>query len=255
MPATSKPATICEGRRSATPDSPLDHVEAAFRLLVTGPRPLAVHGSRIGHGLPQRPILLDELRYMLRHPSASAARDPAWREVVRRAQAGKPEWTIAAVALALPGLRRLAGQLTRGYDGDPADLDAEILTAFVEALKTIDPDRPRIALRLWRAARRAGIKLRHADAPYGGRHVLVEDSAVPPRPFGHPDFVLADAVRQQVITAAEAGLIGVTRLENLPLLEAARQLGISYQAAKLRRWRAEARLVNAIQNSQLNGPA
>jgi hypothetical protein len=34
-------------------DSPLDHVEAAFRLLVTGPTPLTVHGERIGHGLPR----------------------------------------------------------------------------------------------------------------------------------------------------------------------------------------------------------
>jgi hypothetical protein len=238
--------TRCPGPRSAAADSPLDHVEAAFRLLVTGPGPLTVHGARIGHGLPRRPIPVDELRCILRHPSSSAARDPAWREVIRLTRTGQPEWTIAAVALALPGLRRLAGQLARGYDGDPADLDAEMLTAFLDALKCIDPDRSRIALRLWRAARSAGIKLRHADALHAGRHTPAEESSLPPRPYGHPDFVLADAVRQDVITAAEAELIGATRLEGLALADAADNLEISYNAAKNRRWRAETRLVEAI---------
>jgi len=245
--------TRCLGARSAAADSPLDHVEAAFRLLVTGSTPLAVHGDRIGHGLPRRPIPVDELRCILRHPSSSAARDPAWREIIRLTRTGQPEWTIAAVALALPGLRRLAGQFSRGYDGDPADLDAEILTAFLETLKSIDPDRPRIALRLWRAARRAGLQLRHADAPYGARHTPAEESSVPPQPCGHPDFVLASAVRQGVITGEEADLIGRTRLEEVPLLEIARELGVSYNAAKNRRWRAEARLVQAIRDAQVTG--
>lgn len=253
MPATRKTTTRCQGWRSAASDSPLDQAEAAFRLLVTGPDPLTIDGAVIGCGLPRRRIPLDELGCMLRHPSASAARDPAWRQIIQHARTGRPEWAIAAVALALPGLRRLAGHLARGYDGDPADLDAELLTAFLEALQSIDPDKPRIALRLWRAARRAGIRLRHADAPYGSRHAPAEDSAAPPPPAGHPDFVLADAVRQGVITTAEADLIGTTRLEGVRLTEAAHRLGISYEAARLRRWRAETRLVEAIREDRLSG--
>jgi hypothetical protein len=128
-----------------------------------------------------------------------------------------------------------------------------MLTAFLGALKDTDSDRPRIALRLWRAARSAGIKLRHADAPYGTRHTPAEESSIPPRPCGHPDFVLADAVRQGVIASEEADLIGRTRLERIPLLEIAHELGISYNAAKNRRWRAEARLVAAIKEGRVNG--
>jgi hypothetical protein len=111
--------------------------------------------------------------------------------------------------------------------------------------------RPRIALRLWRAARRAGLQHRHADAPYGARHTPAEESSVPPRPCGHPDFVLADAVRRGVITSEEADLIGRTRLEDVTLLAIARELGILYNAAKNRRWRAEARLVQAIRDEQV----
>jgi hypothetical protein len=40
-------------------------------------------------------------------------------------------------------------------------------------------------------------------------------SAPPPRPWGHPDLVLAAAVTAGAITAAEAALIGATRLEGI----------------------------------------
>jgi hypothetical protein len=245
----SAPSTT---RCPASAGSPLDQVEAAFRLLTTGPDPLAIDGAAAGHGLPARPVPLAELARLLRSPSMSAARDPAWRQVIANARSGKPEWTVAAAGLALPGLRKLAGSLARGWHGDPADLDAELLTALLEALRALDPDRPRIALRLWRAARSAGIRLRHADAACGGRHVPAEESSAPPPPAGHPDFVLADAVRQEVITAGEAALIGATRLEDVTLTAAAGQLGICYETAKVRRWRAETRLAAAIRAGQLS---
>ncbi len=39
--------------------SVLDCAEDAFRLLTTGPAPLAVPGLQIGHGLPARSVPLD----------------------------------------------------------------------------------------------------------------------------------------------------------------------------------------------------
>ena len=59
---------------------------------------------------------------------------------------------------------------------------------------------------------------------------------------GHPDFVLARAVAEKVITADEAELIGSTRLEDHPLATAAAQRGLSYAAAAQARRRAEHRL-------------
>ncbi len=72
---------------------PFDRVETSFRLLTTGPRPLALDGRQVGHGLPARPIPLDELRARLLHPSTSfAARDAAMAVLLARAgrRVGRP---------------------------------------------------------------------------------------------------------------------------------------------------------------------
>ena len=67
---------------------PFDAAEAAFRLLCTGPQPLALHASKVAAGLPDRPVPLDELRVLLLHPSTGArARNQVWAELVRRARA------------------------------------------------------------------------------------------------------------------------------------------------------------------------
>jgi hypothetical protein len=240
--------------RYARPSSPLDSADFAFRALTEGPEPLSVDGRRISKELPQRHIPLDELkRELLRASTSPAARDAAWAQLVSHARQRGPSWVIGAVGVAMPGLRRAAGRLTRGYHADSADIDAEVLTGFLAALRTVDITQPRIALRLCWAAYRAGARLRYADAAFASRHVDPVWPAVPPRPWGHPDFVLADAVAKKVITAAQAELIARTRLEDLELHDAARELGISYAAAKMRRLRAERRLVEAIRSGKVGG--
>ncbi|WP_433494893.1 hypothetical protein ACQP26_03190 [Micromonospora sp. CA-248089] len=62
-------------------------------------------------------------------------RDVVRRELIRRARRDGPAWVITAVALAPPALRRYAGRLHTGWAGDAHDLDAEILTAFLTALR------------------------------------------------------------------------------------------------------------------------
>ena len=71
-------------------------------------------------------------------------------------------------------------------------------------------------------------------------------SAAPPRPWGHPDLVLAAAVRASVICAADAELISATRLGDTDLAEAAERLGLSYWACHKRRRRAESALVEWV---------
>ncbi|MGE6738443.1 hypothetical protein ACQKIP_47180, partial [Streptomyces sp. NPDC059900] len=64
----------------------------------------------------------------------------------------------------------------------------------------------------WAAYRRALAALYEAlDAPAPVAHGF--RSAPPKPPWGHPDFVLARAVRVGVLTRTEADLIGRTRLE------------------------------------------
>jgi DNA-directed RNA polymerase specialized sigma24 family protein len=227
--------------------SPLDSADAAFRLLTRGPQPLAVDGRRIGGALPPRRIPLDELKRLLLRPSAGPrTRDAAWTVLAVRARRRGPSWVVGAVGVALPGLRRAAGKLARGYTGDPADIDAEVLVGFLAALRSADISRPAIALRLRWAAYRAGAAFRYADTADGARHAAPIWATAPPRPWGHPDFVLADAVAQGVISAADAELIAATRLENIPLIQAARDLDVPYDTARMRRSRAETRLAQAI---------
>ena len=235
--------------------SPLDAADFAFHALTEGPAPLALDGRSVSAELPQRPVPLDELkRVLLRLSTGPAARDAAWEELVTRARRCGPSWVIGAVGVALPGLRRAAGRLTRGYHGDTADIDAEVLTGFLAALQTVDLAQPRIALRLCWAAYRAGARFRYADAALADRPADPVSPAAPPRPWGHPDFVLADAVAKKVIKAGEAELIARTRMEDLRLEDAARELGISYAAVKMRRLRAERRLADAIRSGEVGSP-
>src|SRR5213076_8165 len=142
------------------PSSPLDAAQRAFELLVCQPASLAFDG-RPFIGLPEQLLPLDELRELLLLPqTAVPVRDAVWRELVTRARRDGPAWMVAVVGIAMPGLRRMAGVLAAGWRGDAADLDAELLVGFVERLKVVDLDEPRICGRLIDAGVRAARKVR-----------------------------------------------------------------------------------------------
>lgn len=67
--------------------------------------------------------------------------------------------------------------------------------------------------------------------------------APPAAQGGHPDLVLADAVEAGVITAAEAELIGATRLGDVPLRQLAGPSETAYDALQKQRRRAELELL------------
>lgn len=233
---------------------PLDVARSAFAWLVTGPDPVSVDG-RLFDGLPDRGVPLDELRDRLLHRRCpQQVRDAVWSHLVEQARAGSRAglaavggtWTLAAVGVALPALTGVAARLSARFAGDPSDIHASVLAGFVAELPVVALDRPRILLRLRWAAYRAGMAcVRDAlDSPSPVGALAGEFSSTPPpTPIGHPDFVLARAVGEGAITAAEAELIAVTRLEQTSLIEAASGRGMSYEAAKRARLRAEARLV------------
>jgi hypothetical protein len=237
---------------------PLDVLDASFRLLAAGPEPLAVHASRLAAGLPDRLVPVDELRVLLLHPATGgAARNAVWAELVRRARSGDPAWTVAVCGMALPGLRRAAGALAAGYRCDPADLQAEVLAGFLAELRALDVDELEavpLASRLCWAARRAGEKLARADAGWNARRRDLEghDKAPAAAAAGHPDFVLAAAVRRGILTRAQAELIGRSRLEGVPLRVIAAEAGITHTALCNRRKRAETVLAAAIADGLLD---
>ena len=234
----------------------LDAADAAFRLLCAGPRPLSLHASRLAAGLPDRPVPLDELRVLLLHPATGTrARNAVWAELVRRARSGDPAWVLGLTGMALPGLRRAVASLAPLCYGDPADLQAEVLTGFLAAMRALDPgdlEQVPLASRLYWAARRAGQKLAWADAGHAARRAgLDERGDAPDPPQGHPDFVLAAAVRKGVLTPGQAELIGLSRLEGVPLSQIAAGTGISHSALCNRRKRAEKAIAAAIKSGFL----
>ncbi|MFK4043165.1 hypothetical protein ACI2LC_45830 [Nonomuraea wenchangensis] len=242
---------------------PLDVAEYAFHLLMRGPDPLSVDGAALGQGLPARPIPMDELRMILLHPSCSRTiRDDVWRHLIDQARTHRGAWTVSAVALALPMLRRLVTALTtkihpkqgdRPARADREDLEAEVLTAYMEALARVKLAWSHPVLRLSRLTQFAVLR---AYAPQ--RPALLADPDLIDRPeerqhalaypAGHPDLLLAQAVAQGVITELEAELIGFTRLEDISLSSYCRRRGLLYCTTLKRRQRAENALYQALFN-------
>lgn len=211
--------------------------------------PLDVRGF---DGLPERILPLDELRTVLLAAGTShQVRDVVWRELVIRARRDGPAWRVAAVGMAMPGLRRQAGLLAAGWRGDTHDLDAELLVGFMERLATVDLGEPRICGRLIDAGVRAARKIRDAESDTMLVRSSVPGPLLPIRPWDHPDLVLARAVATAVIDREEARLIAVTRLEDGTLARVAVELGITAQTASAWRARAEQRLQRAIGDGEL----
>ncbi|MFI5589380.1 sigma-70 family RNA polymerase sigma factor [Amycolatopsis sp. NPDC051758] len=237
-----------------------DIAHTAFEWLVTGPHPVALDGRPIP-GLPTRLVPLDELGSLLLDKDApQSLRDAAWAALVTRSRADGGTWTVACVGLALPWLVQVAARLTRSAQGEAHDIQAAVVTGFLEELTTVDLDRPRILVRLrWSAYRAGCAALRetlHAASPVGDasdeqmQELLAEcavpvsgfRSCPPPEPSAHPELALFAAVDAGVISAQEATLISATRFGELSLAEAAHARGQTYEAAKKTRQRAESRL-------------
>src|SRR6266542_1601564 len=209
--------------------------DIAFQTLVSAPRLLTLDCTVVGGvrgaelGLPQGPVELLWLRtWMLDHRDNYPARDAVWRELIDRA---------------------------RTLGGDPADLDNEILTGFLDALqRRVDLGESRLYTKLCWAGFRAGYAARYAHIP----EVHVEDldgdtSVVPHLPYGHPDLLLARAVAIKLIDQDDADLITATWLERKTIEQVARATGIDPAVLRMRRLRAGRRVGDAIVDGLLSG--
>ncbi|MFC6022711.1 hypothetical protein ACFP2T_41970 [Plantactinospora solaniradicis] len=233
------------------PSSPLAAAARAFTLLVQPPTHVGFDGRGF-EGLPDDILPLERLRTLLLSPQTGVeVRDAVWRELVIRARRDGPAWVVAAVGIAMPGLRHVAGALAAGWRGDTSDLDAELLVGFVARLKTIDLEPARICGRLIDAGLRAARKARDADSDAHLIHTDTPDPIAPIYPWDHPDLVLARAVAVGVLDADEANLIAATRLDNATLAQAAAGLGITPSLASSWRLKAERRLRDAIRDGDL----
>ncbi|MEU5001500.1 hypothetical protein [Streptomyces sp. NPDC021622] len=234
---------------------PLSIARQCFKALVRGPQPLALDCRTLA-GLPQGLVPLDELLDQLLHGHCPrATKDAVWSELVQRSRADGAIWTLACTGMALPALAKVSRRLATSYPGDPADVHAEVLTGFLGALPTIDLDRPRVLVRLkWAAYRRGFAALSEAlDAPTPAGPGF--ESAPPRPPWGHPDLVLARAVRSGVLTRTEAHLIGSTRLDKESVSDWACAHKATPAAVYKARRRAEHRLIAFIRDGIRTGGA
>jgi hypothetical protein len=244
------------------PDSPLDAVDAAFAKLTCEPEPLSLDLDQLSDpigddsALPGGVIALPALqRWLLKHPRAYTVRDAVWRELIRRARLDGPEWVIAATALAMPALRRYAGQLRTGWAGDAYDLDAEILTGFLSALRDrVDLVRPAPYAALCKAAWRAGHELRQRD---GAEAVPVEDlehvtgPRTPKRPYGHPDLLVRRAVQLGIVDACDEQPYIDLRLGRRAVEPIAARLGLATDTLRRRVERIDERIADALAEGML----
>jgi hypothetical protein len=153
---------------------------------------------------------------------------------------------VGLAGMLLPGLRCSAKPLIKVCPDKAADIESEMVTSLVRAVRQVAPGRSRLPSYLTWQAHTGARELVWAEMAECGRPAHHPVSAAPPQPWRHPDFVLANAVAHGVLCAEDADLIGDTRIGNLSLGRAAGELGITYAAASKRRTRAEAVLVEWI---------
>jgi hypothetical protein len=229
----------------------ITQADTHFALLVCQPAPLAFDGRGID-GLPDRMLPLDELRNLLVAGVPRPVQDAVWQQLAVAARSWGPAWVVGAVGVAVPGLTRMAARLSRGLPGQAEDIDSEILAGFLHALRTEDLDRPRLWLRLCWAAWRAGHAARKVEDTVELPADLPTGAGAPHRPYGHPDLLLGRAVAAGVITAAQADLIGSTRLGDVLVEQIAAEHGVAASVIRMRRKRAERTLVKALTRGELS---
>jgi hypothetical protein len=216
-----------------------------FLRSVCEPTTLWLDGAQFDD-LPDGRLLLIPLREVLLRPATTpGTRDAVWRELIGRARA-RESWLVAAIGMAMPGLRRAVRQLTIDVRGDRDDLESAVAEGFVTALHKVDLGDTSLCARLVTAARKAGAKQLHQDAAVDAAVWSQFASRAPRPPWGHPDFVLLDAVAAGVLSMQEARLIGATRLEHVPVADLAAELGLLTNTLVKRRRRAEERVRDAI---------
>ncbi len=256
--------TMTESTPTPWPTSHLQAADTAFAALTCEPNPLTLDcdalatATGVDCGLPTGKVPLTVLRdRLLADPDNYVARDIVWRELVTLARTGQPRWVIAAVGMAMPALIRIAGLLAAGHRGDAADIDNEILTGFLEALRnTLDLDTSAVYASLVYAGFRAGQKVRierRVYVPVDDIEHAVPGPGLPQLPYGHPDLLIERAAALGLIDHEDAQPWIDTRLARHSVPRIAHELGLPADLLRMRLSRADARIAHAVTAGLLSG--
>lgn len=236
------------------PTTPFSTLQNALELLLDGGGPPGSERAELIGMPPDDLSAAAATQRLLKADRATA--DDVWRGIVTRAREGDPAWTVIATGLALPGLATIRRRLCRDLPEEAADVEAEMLTAFLAELKTVPPATQALCPKLIYAARKAAQRhryrvLRHRHRTTG----LEEENVLAPLPSSDgPVTLLAAHVRNGILTHAQAELIARTRLENTSLTRAANDMGLTYITARRYRQRAQARIIEALPSRVMPEP-
>jgi DNA-directed RNA polymerase specialized sigma24 family protein len=186
------------------------------------------------------------LQRFLRNPTSAAESDAVLCALLARARQ-EPLAARVVLQMIAPGLKRLAGHmLTNAYERD--ELWSALLAAAWEQIRRypLKRRRRRVAANLLLDAMHAalaeiarrhpnGSELAAASSLQSAREVCASERDV--------DALLACAVRGGAVSDQEAEVILESRIDGVSLAEIACAQGVSYNTMKLRRQRAERRLL------------
>lgn len=236
-----------------TDASLLGVLETKFRALSAADMVLDL--QHIGH---RRQIIaqIRLVRQVLADPRTSYPdRDILWRDIVTFANYYRNDWHLAAVGMAMPGLRNAERTKLRPEPDERDDVQADLVTGFLRRLPTVDLRRRNICGRLIAAGIRAAILGREQRR----MHAAYTENSTNGIPIIQQPLPSPDDTVELIATWAEFNrlplhpderlLIQMTRLQGADLATAARRLGISVSAATERRRRAEHRLARHYQQT------
>ncbi|QUX30653.1 sigma-70 family RNA polymerase sigma factor [Nocardiopsis akebiae] len=177
---------------------------------------------------------------LLRHAPQEVT-DALWHRLFARSRAGEATWTVIAAGAMLPRMVVACSRYARVSSQHIPDVEAEMLTALLEQVRSLPLEASDVGARLWSAVANTANR-------YGYRHARDVYRCVEYNPNAHatdqaadgrgPVTVLADAVLTGALSPVEADLIARTRLERSTLARVAEELGLTYITA--RRWRRSA---------------
>ncbi|WP_347176864.1 hypothetical protein [Parafrankia sp. EAN1pec] len=220
----------------------MDRVESTFLALTESPGGLGVNGADFP-GLVDRWFGLRELRVEVTRPQTPlATRNAVWAFLLRSREVDA--WKVAAAGMAMPALRHIAATLAPAYRGDIADLDAEVLTGFIDVFAGLPVGARGIPARLVFGGYRAGL-VEVASYRRPGMELPVL-GAVPPWPWLDARWLLAQATERAVISPVDARLLAANRLRGVALAELSARGRTPGEELAVRRRRAERDLVAAV---------
>lgn len=244
-------------RATGPADTPLDTLRHAFAALLEDPCPLFIPAGELPFLIPARDLPLPRVKTLLLDVgTASADKRAVWAAIVRRSQQGESAWTVAAAGLAYPALAGRVLRVCRAHPGEVEEIQAEILVEFLTALKNLDVEDPGVSdvagYLAWRALN-ASQAFRRREAAAAGRGAGLAQAVIPLFPAGHPDIVLARAVRAGVVTRDEAEWISRTCLGEESAAQVAKEFGVGISTFYRRRAEAGRKLADAIESGELRG--